>query len=30
MTNRKYEKYILTELKIPEDVQYRAAEYSKR
>ncbi|MBN1256020.1 MAG: hypothetical protein JXA50_12155 [Deltaproteobacteria bacterium] len=30
MSNRKYEKYILTELKVPEDVQYRQEQYSKR
>ena len=30
MTERKYEKYILTDLKLPEKVQYREEEYSKR
>ncbi|MFC1900195.1 hypothetical protein ACFLYN_01235 [Chloroflexota bacterium] len=30
MAERKYEKYILTELKTPPDVQERAAEYAKR
>jgi hypothetical protein len=30
MSDRKYEKYILTELKVPEDVQYRQEAYSKR
>jgi hypothetical protein len=30
MTGRKYEKYILTDLKLPTHVQARQAEYSKR
>lgn len=30
MAKRKYEKYILTDLKLPEKVQYREKEYSKR
>ncbi|MBN2059157.1 MAG: hypothetical protein JW882_01965 [Deltaproteobacteria bacterium] len=30
MTDRKYEKYILTELKVPQDVQDRMEQYSKR
>lgn len=28
--DRKYEKYILTELKVPKDLQYRQEQYSKR
>jgi hypothetical protein len=30
MTERKYEKYILTDLKLPEKIQARQAEYNKR
>jgi hypothetical protein len=30
MTERKYEKYILTDLSVPNDVQYRQEEYKKR
>lgn len=30
MSELKYQKYILTDLKLPEDVQYRADEYAKR
>ncbi len=30
MAERKYEKYILTDLKLPENVQARQAEYNKR
>ncbi len=30
MTERKYEKYILTDLIVPEKVQYREEEYNKR
>jgi hypothetical protein len=30
MPEKKHQKYILTELRLPEDVQYRHAEYSKR
>jgi hypothetical protein len=30
MMDRKYEKYILTELKVPKDLQYRQEQYSKR
>lgn len=30
MTVRKYEKYILTELRVPSDVQYRAEQYNER
>jgi hypothetical protein len=30
MSDRKYEKYILTDLKIPDDVKSREAEYNKR
>ena len=30
MAKLKYQKYILTDLKLPEDVQARAAEYNKR
>lgn len=30
MMDRKYEKYILTELKVPQNVQYKKEEYNKR
>jgi hypothetical protein len=30
MSDLKYEKYIMTDLRVPEDVQYRAEEYKKR
>ena len=30
MAGKKYQKYILTELRLPENVQYREAEYRKR
>jgi hypothetical protein len=30
MSDLKYEKYVLTNLQIPQDVQYRAKEYNKR
>jgi hypothetical protein len=30
MNEKKYRKYILTELKLPENVQYREEEYNKR
>ena len=30
MAGQKYQKYILTDLKLPEDIQYREVEYNKR
>ena len=30
MGGQKYQKYILTDLKLPENIQYREAEYNKR